>query len=167
MKSFRPGPLGVECIIPSEARKLSGSGLAVLQQLFRQLSPYQNAPLNAQEIENLADQSACLLVAVDYTRNAHMVGIARLAVQREGEVRIGVIHDLVVDREYYRRGIGTSLIHKAIELSSNFHLESVEATLKPARVAANQLFSKLGFSLTATAHPRDEGGTNLYRLMLG
>ncbi len=158
--------IGIEFVFPNEAWRLHQHGIEVLASLFHQLSPYRDRPLTAVDFTKLADESACFLVAVDYARQGHIVGIARLMVKRDQELRYGEIHDVVVDTAYRHHGIGRALVEKLIALARLFHLGMVELTSKPARVAANQLYQKLGFELVEAASPGVAGSTNRYSLLL-
>ena len=90
--------IGIEPILRTEAWRFNQRGIEVLGRLLGQLSPYRQS-FGADDFIRLADQSECLL-AVDLNQNGHIVGVARLAIERDGKLRHGVIHDVVVDPEY-------------------------------------------------------------------
>ena len=158
--------IGIEFIFPNEAWRLCEDGIGVLGDLFHQLSPYRDRPLTKEDFLKLADESACLLVAVDLAHKGHMVGIARLIVRLENGLRYGVIHDVVVDVSYRRAGIGKALTRKLLSLARRFHLDVVELPSKPERVFANLMYLSLGFALVSAADPSDPMSTNHYQLTL-
>lgn len=158
--------IGIEILCSKGAKWLYVSGIKVLKNLFCQLSPYRGRSLTKEDFARLADESAVLLVAVDLQRNGHIIGIARLVVDRKGDVRCGIIHDVVVDAAYRGQGVAKSLVRKLVFLADRFHLDVIELTLKPVREVANYMYQSLGFKLVSAADPADPEGTNHYRLDL-
>jgi ribosomal protein S18 acetylase RimI-like enzyme len=65
------------------------------------------------------------------------------------------IEDVAVDAAFRGKGLGEGLTKRAIDLALSRGARTVELTSRPERVAANQLYRKLGFQ-------RRE--TNVYRL---
>ena len=59
--------------------------------------------------------------------------------------KAGTIYDLFVLREYRRRGIGTSLMKKAIEDLRNHGVEIVRLNVLSKNINAIHLYEKLGF----------------------
>ncbi|CAO3663586.1 unnamed protein product [Rhizopus stolonifer] len=55
------------------------------------------------------------------------------------------IEDVVVDSEHQGKGIGTRLIHEAIQRAKILKAKSIDLTSRPDREAANRLYRKLGF----------------------
>lgn len=158
--------IGIEILCSKGARWLYERGIEVLRSLFYQLSPYRDKPLTKDDFARLADESAVLLVAVDLQRSGHIIGIARLVVDRKDDVRCGIIHDVVVDVAYRGLGIGAALVQKLVFLSGRFHLDVIELTSKPVREVANHMYQSLGFKLVSAADPADPESTNRYRLDL-
>jgi len=64
------------------------------------------------------------------------------------------IEDVVVDETLRGKGIGKELMLFAMNFAKSSGAETIELTSKPSRVAANQLYQKLGFVIRET---------NLYR----
>ncbi len=91
--------------------------------------------------------------------------MARLVTQGRNP-RYGVIHDVVVDEEYRKQGIGTFLMNRAIALARTSKFTHVELRSKRARTAIGHLCQSLGFTLLEAADPGDPDSTNLYRLTL-
>lgn len=159
--------IGLEILCPKSATWLYDRGLEVLMELFHQLSPYHDKSFSQADVVQLVNESAVLLIAVDLQKNGHMVGIARLVVEkRANQNRCGILHDVVVDTAYRRLGIGTALIQKLISLACRFHLDTLEFTAKPQRNAIHQLGQRLEFNLVAPANPADPNDTNQYQLKL-
>jgi len=60
------------------------------------------------------------------------------------------IEDVVVDEKYAGKGYGRQLMVYALDYAEKFGAANVELTSRPARVAANKLYQKLGFELQQT-----------------
>jgi len=67
------------------------------------------------------------------------------------------IEDVVVDETFRGQGIGENLIEFAIQFARQQQVDILTLTSSPARVAANNLYKKIGFQ------PK---GTNVYRMFL-
>jgi len=67
------------------------------------------------------------------------------------------IEDVVVDKSARGKGVGVKLIQYSIDYAKTKKLMSINLTSSPDRVAANQLYQKLGFI---------QRETNVYRLTL-
>lgn len=67
----------------------------------------------------------------------------------------GWIEGFVVDENHRRKGIGGKLIEKALEEAKKMGLKNVNLTSRAERVAANNLYKKLGF---------EKIETNVYRI---
>ncbi|MBI4992495.1 MAG: GNAT family N-acetyltransferase [Candidatus Harrisonbacteria bacterium] len=121
------------------------------------------------ELLNQLSDSPRSLAYEDFDRILNRPGF-NLLVARDGERIVGMaslwsaeilmgrkafIDDVVVLDSYRGRGIGEELIKHLIETAKSVGAKSVELTSNPSRVAANNLYQKLGFQ------KRD---TNVYRL---
>jgi len=87
--------------------------------------------------------------------NGAIVGTLTLAGYRTPTGLHVWIEDVVVDAAHRGHGIGEALCRAAVELAAAQGANSVNLTSRPSRLAANQLYAKLGFV-------RRE--TNVYRL---
>ena len=67
------------------------------------------------------------------------------------------IEDLVVDESQRGKGYGRELMLFAISFAKSTGAKSIELTSRPSRIAANQLYRKLGFVIRET---------NVYRFPL-
>jgi ribosomal protein S18 acetylase RimI-like enzyme len=89
---------------------------------------------------------------------ADIVGITALVDAILPSRRTSYIEDVVVDEQHRSAGIGRQLVEAAIEYARRRGCVSVELTSNPQRIAANELYRRLGF---------DKCDTNVYRLDLG
>ena len=129
--------------------------VGALAALVPQLSRSAPTP-GADELEEIVGSPATvLLVARDAA--GRIVGSLTLVVFR---IPTGVrawIEDVVVDASCRGNGIASQLVNSAIDKAREIGAAHLNLTSRPSRVAANQLYPKLGFAL------RD---TNVYRLSL-
>lgn len=99
------------------------------------------------------------------------LGMASIFFQRISGKWIAEIHDVAVDENSRRRGFGEALVGFLVLTAQNFcdeHNVTVYLSLTSnpkKRVAANNLYTKLGFILAAKAEDNPLG-TNLYKMVL-
>jgi ribosomal protein S18 acetylase RimI-like enzyme len=67
------------------------------------------------------------------------------------------IEDVVVDESYRGSGFGKELMLFAIDFSKSLGVKCISLTSRPSRIAANKLYSKLGFK---------KYETNVYKYLL-
>ena len=67
------------------------------------------------------------------------------------------IEDVVVDESQRGKGIGKELMLSAIDYSKSLGSKDIRLTSRPSRIAANELYLKLGFK---------KYETNFYRYLL-
>src|SRR3989344_1673506 len=138
--------------------KASKEAVRDLNELMRQLRtnvPIMTSPISLKELTAmLKDKSTILVVAKDGER---IVGVALLAVILKIGKSIGHIEDVVVHESYRGRGLGEKIVQLTIAIARKRKLLSLGLTSRPARVAANKLYQKLGFTIKET---------NVYRLKL-
>ena len=60
------------------------------------------------------------------------------------------IEDVVVDESLRGKGIGKALMLFSINYAKSLGAKSIELTSRPSRVAANQLYQKMGFVIRET-----------------
>jgi len=63
-----------------------------------------------------------------------------------------VVEDMIVDLDYRGRGLGEKILLNLIAWARKKGIEVVELTTNPKRVAANNLYKKIGFKLHETNH---------------
>jgi ribosomal protein S18 acetylase RimI-like enzyme len=145
------GRMSESCRV-EEVEEVPSELAAPLRELVAQLSSSAKAPTDG-ELEAIAASPATrLLVACD--EDGTVLGMLTLAVFR---IPTGVrawIEDVVVDEAARGRGVGRALTQRALELSRDEGARTVELTSRKTRVAANGLYTQMGFAL------RD---TNVYR----
>lgn len=140
----------------SQLKKANNAILQEINLLLLQLS--ENAqPLVLKELQAMLTQKH-LIFFVAKEKN-HIVGMALLWFFRKVMGLQGSIEDMVVDEQYRGRGIGKALCQTLIQKARKSRIVHLDLTSRPEldRLAANELYKKLGFEL------RD---TNLYRLYL-
>lgn len=121
----------------------------------------------------LLDPSFDMVIVRDTRRlyPENIVGMASICYAHTLGGTIAEIHDVVVDPSCRGEGLGERLMlaliahakRRAAERGENV---TIALTSKPSRVAANKLYLKLGFTLTARHWRKNHVcmGTNLYRM---
>jgi len=79
--------------------------------------------------------------------NGEPVGCVNAYVDKKREEKRGFIRRLAVIPEFRRRGIGKTLVVKAIESLKERGMKSVQAWIEKDRVACKSLFESMGFQL--------------------
>lgn len=79
--------------------------------------------------------------------NGEPVGMVNAYVDKKRAEKKGFIRSLGVLPEFRRKGIGKTLVNKAIESLTERGMESVEAWSREDKVACKNLFESLGFKL--------------------
>jgi ribosomal protein S18 acetylase RimI-like enzyme len=136
----------------TELTEVTSDALEALARLLPQLSSSAQ-PVSADELgEMVRSDASRLLVAAD--DDGRIIGSMTLVVFR---IPTGVrawIEDVVVDESARGTGAGEALNRAAIDLAYSLGARTIDLTSRPSRVAANQLYRKLGF---------EERETNIYR----
>lgn len=127
---------------------------AVLR-LLPQLSPESELP-SRERVETIlkAEGTQFFIAELD---NKEIAGILTLITY---DLLSGIkvwIEDVVVDESQRGKGIGKELVLFAIAFARSHGAKTVELTSRSSRIAANQLYLKIGFSLRET---------NVYRYTL-
>ena len=91
----------------------------------------------------LASESIHFFIAeIDKRQIAGMLTIA--AYKTPSGIKVW-IEDVVVDESHRGRGIGKELMVFAIDYSKSLGAKDIRLTSRPSRIAANELYLKLGF----------------------
>jgi len=148
-------------IIVKELDDISAKAVYDINELFKELSPQTARTLSREEIWHKPWLQLHLVIAVE---NEKIVGMASLCVSESLPKKFGKVEDVVVAKTQRGKQLGEKLISKLIDIGKEKKLRYIELTSKPTRIAANNLYHKLGFELRAEAIGTK--GTNYYRLDL-
>ncbi len=106
--------------------------------------------------QRLTEQKLLAIINSDTTRllmaeeNDRYIGSLTLVVFKIPSGTRARIEDLVVQETARGRGVGKSLVLKAVEMAAALGVDAVELTTHPSREAANKLYRKLGFEIRET-----------------
>ncbi|HDZ45836.1 hypothetical protein LCGC14_0166950 [marine sediment metagenome] len=137
-----------------EIKEFSEEVLSALNMLIPQLSSSAMS-LDEAALRDIIDNSSSHLVMAK--EGSTYYGALTLAVF---PIPTGIrawIEDVVVSEEARGKGVGKLLSTYALELANTLGAKTVDLTSRPSRVAANELYKKIGFA------QRD---TNVYRYTL-
>jgi ribosomal protein S18 acetylase RimI-like enzyme len=139
-----------------EITQVTDEVVEAFARLVPQLSTTAAVP-GREELTKIAASEASILLAVRNPEDNRIVGSLTLVVFR---IPTGVrawIEDVIVDSDLRGRGIGKALTNAAIERARQEGARTVDLSSRPARVAANQLYQRVGF---------EQRNTNVYRYKL-
>ena len=66
--------------------------------------------------------------------------------------RQAVVEDMIVDESQRGKGYGKKMLLELIEWANKENMDMIELTSNPVRIAANELYKKVGFQLHPTNH---------------
>jgi len=81
-----------------------------------------------------------------------LMGMGWLFVRQTMLRKQAVVEDLIVDEVCRGKGYGTKIMLALHEWAKDRGIEVIELTTNPKRVAANELYQKLGYNLHPTNH---------------
>ena len=123
-----------------------------LYQAFQRLIPQltqTSAPPTLDLLHALlADTSSTLLLARDESNK--IVGALTLIIYKVPTGIRSLIEDVIVDESARGKKVGELLMKKAIEVAKEKGAGNISLTSNPSRVAANNLYVKLGFQKRET-----------------
>jgi ribosomal protein S18 acetylase RimI-like enzyme len=124
-------------------RRFSRRTFEAVAGLLPQLSP-DAALLTREYFKDIlkSDGTHLFLAELDDKQIAGMLTIGAYSTPTGIKVWI---EDVVVNEPYRGKGIGKELMLFAISYSKSLRAKDVRLTSRPARIAANELYSKLGF----------------------
>jgi len=134
-----------------ELTRASQDKLNAINGLLPQLSS-SSKPLELDGLNNLIDSSSLSLFLAE--KDGKVLGMLSLVVFA---IPTGVrawIEDVVVDNEARGLGVGKALTNHAVREALKKGAQTIGLTARPSRVAANQLYQKVGFK---------QRETNVYR----
>jgi ribosomal protein S18 acetylase RimI-like enzyme len=130
---------------------------AAMARLLPQLSPSSPLP-DGDFLAQMLAQPGCTLFVARPAEQQEIVGMATLILFHTPTGSHAWLEDVVVDEAWRGRGIGEQLTRTCIAAATQQGAKSLSLTSRPARVAANRLYQRLGFQ---------PWQTNVYRLLLG
>jgi len=116
--------------------------LIALNGLLGQLSS-SATPMTAPALGAILKNKNLHLMVLREKQN--IVGMGSLVVWQAPTGIRSRIEDVVVDEAYRGRGFGTMLTKKLIAVARTVKAKDIELSSRPCRVAANELYKKLGF----------------------
>jgi ribosomal protein S18 acetylase RimI-like enzyme len=116
--------------------------LAAVRVLIPQLNPELPIPSEECLREQLSSANSLLFVAREGEK---IVGMLTLVIYQTPAMRHARIESVVVDQDFQGRGIGKGLVREALALAEGRKVQLVELTSSPKRIAANELYRKMGF----------------------
>lgn len=66
--------------------------------------------------------------------------------------RQAVVEDMIIDENYRGKGYGKKMLLELLDWAKQENMDMIELTANPARIAANELYKKVGFTLHPTSH---------------
>ena len=97
------------------------------------------------DLAALIESPSVLLIARLPDQSSPIVGAGTLGVFRTPTGLHAHLEDVVVDQSARGQGIGEALVRQLLGIAREMGLDGVSLTCKPARVAANKLYEKMGF----------------------
>ena len=125
----------------------------LISQLSSDAPPLQKSTIS--EIINTNDIK--IFIAVDNKKPNEIIGVLLIVILHlftSSKIRI---EDVVVNKIYRGKGVGEAMLKNAISYAKEIGVAKIDLTCTPDKIAANNLYKKLGFK---------QGNTNVYRLEL-
>ncbi len=117
--------------------------LSAFERLIPQLTA---APIPTRaELQKLLESPSRLIIARHPDASGSIVGSACLGVFRTPSGVHAHVEDVIVDESLRGQGIGEALVRALLEIAREMGLRGVSLTCNPRRVAANELYKKMGF----------------------
>ena len=122
--------------------------LKAFQKLIPQLTGDSERYPSREELERVIKSEDTLVFVAE--ENDEILGTVTLALYRIPSGTKAWIEDVVVDESARGKGVSVDLMKHALDAARNIGVEKVDLTSQPFRVAANNLYVKLGFELRET-----------------
>ncbi len=120
--------------------------LAMIRNLVAQLDP----------MAKVDEQSLYKAIFDGYIsrieENGKIIGMGWIFPRQTMLRRQAVIEDMIVDQTYRGCGLGEKILHDLLQWAKAKGIEVVELTTNPKRIAANNLYQKVGFKFHETNH---------------
>jgi ribosomal protein S18 acetylase RimI-like enzyme len=130
-----------------EIHRFSNRVFYATVRLLPQLAPDSPLPGKEHFKRILKSKSTHLFIAELDNKIAGILTIATYDIPTGIKVWI---EDVVVDESLRGKGIGKALMLFSINYAKSLGAESIELTSRPSRVAASQLYQKIGFVIRET-----------------
>ena len=130
-----------------EVTESNESTLKLVNRLLPQLSKSAQ-PLTSGKLEEIVQSTHVHLFIAQ--EGAEVLGMLSLVVF---PIPTGIrawVEDVVVDELARGKGVGRALSEYAVQVANEKGALTVDLTSRPSRVAANQLYQKVGFQLRET-----------------
>lgn len=128
--------------------------LKAFEELIPQLTGLNEFPTLEELQQVLQSESSFLYVAKEGDK---ILGTITLVVYKIPTGKKAWIEDVVVDASERGKGIAEALIRHVLDVAHQNGIEKIALTSQPFRVAANNLYRKVGFELRKT---------NVYRITM-
>src|SRR5690606_17891072 len=126
----------------AEITEYSDNVLSALNELIPQLSTSAK-PLDDLTLKNIINHPGThLLMAVE--KGSYFGSLSLVVFPIPTGIRAW-IEDVVVSEEARGKGVGELLLNHAVNLARSLGAGTVDLTSRPSRVAANELYKKVGF----------------------
>ena len=130
-----------------EVTESNESTLKLVNRLLPQLSKSAE-PLTSDKLKEIVQSTHVHLYIAQ--EGAEVLGMLSLVVF---PIPTGIrawVEDVVVDESARGKGVGRALSEYAVQVANKKGALTVDLTSRPSRVAANQLYQKVGFQLRET-----------------
>ncbi|KAI8328805.1 acyl-CoA N-acyltransferase [Choanephora cucurbitarum] len=114
-----------------------------ISELYKLLSQLSSSVTKVAIGEAIGSEQNHILIAT--TTDGELVGTATMAYLRCLTGTRVHIEDVVVDQAHRGKGIATQLLTEIIQRAKELKAKSIDLTSRPDKIAANQLYRKLGF----------------------
>lgn len=132
--------------ILSFVKKNFAFDLSLVRTLAAQLDP-------SAEVREQSLYTACMNGYINQMYdNGRLVGMGWIFPRQTLLRKQAVIEDMIVDEHYRGRGYGEKILSNLLDWARINHIEVIELTTNPKRLAANGLYKKFGFVLHETNH---------------
>lgn len=120
-----------------------------ITNLLRQHVPSSN-DISFDHLRKIIQQNGSYIFIAKTPDNKIVGMVTLISVLKLDKFEKTMIEDLVVDELYRRKGIGEELIKYAVKQAHSLGLKHISLTSHSKRIAANNLYKKLGFKLYET-----------------
>ena len=134
-------------MIVSLVTEVSEELVASINALLPQLSSSAR-PVSLELLTSMVEAPGTALFVAHH--DDRMVGMLTLVTFRIPTGQRALIEDVVVDESVRGLGIGVALTTAALDHARSVGVTTVDLTSRPARVAANALYKKVGFTQRET-----------------